>query len=212
MKIRTKISFNLKIRYAVQILDFKFSLPKDSIFTEKKRFDFAKGLQKAEQFSTESKNLGTFEWKILKEGIYNLPEFFVKAKSFNDEEKILAMPEIEIIVSEKYQDNVTKKTEKDRILENAFERQEDKNQVQDIETYEKIAKNTKLSIFDKIFSKQIGIFKGGEIKSVPEEKSLGQKFTGGQKVKIIETISDWSLVKCKDFQGWTKNANIIEIK
>ncbi|MBR4599434.1 MAG: hypothetical protein IKO39_05235 [Treponema sp.] len=215
-----KISFTVALRYGMQVIDFRWKLPKDSIFNETERFDFANGEEKITEFTTESKKLASFDWQILKEGIYPLPEIAIGTISYSGAKKQVYLPQnIFISVSE----TKNRKTgaeaggENSGIFESAFEKPEDdeinsRNAGPDRQECEKIAMSTKRTFFDKLFARRYGIFAGGEIISVPEEKISGRAFTGGQKVRISERAGKWSFIECKEFSGWTKNDNIIEVK
>ena len=222
-----KITFLLNVRYAVQILSFKWTLPKDSIFREVERADFANGKQKLTEFSYDTKNLARFEWQILKSGAYSLPEITVEAVTFNGEKRVLEEPKnVKIIVTNQNEPSENKALSffpgrQNDIFENAFKNPDSENEptgkkqinlVSEREKYEKLAKNTRLSFFEKHFGKKQAIFAGGQVKQVPEDKAVGQKFEGGEKVKIKEKTAFWSFVEGEQFSGWTKNDNLIELE
>lgn len=218
-----KISFLVRARYAVEITKFSVSIPQDSIFTEMERFDFAKGLEKLTTFTSEAKNLARFEWKILKTGTFSLPEITVEAVSYSGQKsKIPLSDEIEIHVTEqdeKSANSYDKKT-KNKFLEEAYKidkiDDEKENSAEEKiltkEDFKTLRENTKLSLFDRIFFRKYAIFAGGEIKSIPEEKTKGTLFSGGQKVRIKESAGNWRYVECPDFSGWTESENLFEIK
>ena len=214
-----KLSFRVALRYGVQVLDFNWNLPKDSIFTETERFDFADGKSKATQFSDEAKNLSRFEWQILKDGIYNLPEIYVRAVAYNGSQKEIHLAQnIEIVVSgEKQQTGFVSQNGNDTIFVSAFEKPAEELSAQKEKLLtradcELLAQKEKRTFFQKFFGKRYAIFSGGEICSVPEEKTSGQTFSPGQKVKITEKTGEWSFIESKEFSGWTRNLNLIEIK
>lgn len=214
-----KLRFTISLKYGTQILDFKWKIPKDSIFAETERFEFANGGQKITEFTTEGKNLAKFEWQILKEGEYSLPEIIIAALSYNGVKKTLYLPQ-DIIVS------VSPKTHKEaddeknlssNIFEEAFQPSqtdifEEKNSAPSKEECKKIAENSRRKFCDIIFSRKFAVFAGGEIYTVPETKSRGQTFAGGQKVRVTETAGDWAFIECKEFSGWAKNDSIFLIK
>ncbi len=216
-----KISFTVALRYGMQVIDFRWKLPKDSIFNETQRFEFANGEEKITEFTTESKKLASFEWQILKEGLYPLPEITIGTISYSGAKKQLYLPQNILVSVSESKTSVNSEAKSGwhnaDIFEAAFEKPEDdeinaKNAGPNREECEKIARNTKRTFFDKLFSRKFGIFAGGEITSVPEEKISGRTFTGGQKVRITERAGKWSFIECKEFSGWTKNDNIIEVK
>lgn len=62
------------------------------------------------------------------------------------------------------------------------------------------------------FGKKCGIFAGGNISPVPEEKTMTHHATGGQHVYIIEEAAEWIYIENKDFSGWVKKTQVFEIK
>lgn len=221
LKVRQgeKFAFILKIRYCLQITDFKWIIPKDSIFTETERFEFANGTQRSSQFTSEAKNLSRFEWQILKEGTYQLPQILVGTLAFNGSKKTLTIPKnIEIIVSgEKLENTGEVSVPAANIFESAFTKTESaesygKNALTSRSECEKLASKEHLTIFQKLFGRRYAIFAGGLIFPIPETKSNGQNFSGGQKIKITEKTENWSFIECEEFSGWTKNENLFEIK
>ena len=213
-----KIVFTLDLRYGTQILDFKWNIPKDSIFSERERFEFANGNQKITQFTTEKQNIARFEWQILKEGEYALPEITVAALSYNGSKKILSLPgSIRVIVKGKSHRHNESQKEGAGIFENAFEKPSEevsaeKKSAPTREECEARADKSRLTFFDKLFSRRFAIFTGGLVSSVPEEKMSANHFEGGVKVKITESAGEWAFIECDEFSGWTKNENIIERK
>lgn len=214
-----KISFTAQIRYAAQIYDFKWILPKDSIFKETERFDFAYGNRKITEFTAESQKLARFEWQILKEGEYFLPEVFAETLSYNGAKKRIYTPKDTIIIVKNNKNQVSGNYQRKNsdIFESAFQRTESEdfsglNSERSKEEYARLAEQERRSILQKLFGKKYAIFAGGTVLSVPEEKISGQNFSGGQKVSITEQAGDWTFIECKEFSGWTKNANIFEIK
>ena len=213
-----KIIFTLALRYGTQVLAFKWNIPKDSIFSESERFEFANGGQKITQFTNENKNLARFEWQILKEGEYSLPEITVTALSYNGSKKILSLPpDIRIIVKgvpigEKRTGGI-----KTDIFESAFEKPDEetgltKKSALTLKECQELAAQSRLSFFDKLFSRKYGIFTGGIVSSVPEENSNANFFEGGKKVRITEDAGEWVFIENEEFSGWVKSENLIKIK
>ncbi len=213
-----KIIFTLALRYGTQILDFKWNIPKDSIFTENMRFEFARGNQKITEFTTEKQDLARFEWQILKEGEYSLPEITVTALSYNGSKKILSLPDsTRIIVKGKSRTETLANKDMKNIFESAFKKNDEetmpaKKTAPTRKECELMASQSRLSFFDKLFSRKYAIFSGGIVSSVPEEKMSANTFEGGKKVRITESAGEWAFIENEDFSGWTMNENLIEIK
>ena len=213
-----KIIFTLALRYGTQILDFKWNIPKDSIFSERERFEFARGNQKITEFTTEKQDLARFEWQILKEGEYSLPEITVTALSYNGSKKILSLPDsTRIIVKGKSRTETLANKDMKNIFESAFKKNDEetmpaKKTAPTRKECELMASQSRLSFFDKLFSRKYAIFSGGIVSSVPEEKMSANTFEGGKKVRITESAGEWAFIENEDFSGWTMNENLIEIK
>lgn len=214
-----KIIFTVSLKYGMQVLDFKWKIPKDSIFAEIERFDFANGTQKISQFTTESQKLAKFEWQILREGEFQLPEIIVGALSYNGVKKSVPLTQdIIFLVSKKTSSEDNDKTNPaDDIFASSFSQPETAffEELKTIPTREdckKLAEKSRRSLFDRLFSRKFAVFSGGEIFTVPEPKSNGQFFTGGKKVRVTEMAGDWAFVECKEFSGWSKNDNIFFIR
>ena len=215
-----EISFTLQVRYAIQILEYKWELPKDSLFEEKQRSDFARGKEKVTEFTTSAKKVASFSWKILKAGAYFLPPITIEALSFNGEKKRLSLPQdiIIIVLDEKYQALERKAPAQNQgLFSSSFAKpqeteEEEKNAKPDIEEFRNQAGNAKRTFLEKLTRKRPGIFTGGTISAIPEEKSSGQYFSGGQRIIISEEIGEWIFIECKDFSGWTKRNKVITIK
>ena len=213
-----KIIFTLALRYGTQILDFKWNIPKDSIFSERERFELARGNQKITEFTTEKQDLARFEWQILKEGEYSLPEITVTALSYNGSKKILSLPDsTRIIVKGKSRTETLENKDMKNIFESAFKKNDEetvpaKKTAPTRKECELMASQSRLSFFDKLFSRKYAIFSGGIVSSVPEEKMSANTFEGGKKVRITESAGEWAFIENEDFSGWTMNENLIEIK
>ncbi len=213
-----KINFMLKIRYCLQITDFKWIIPNDSIFTELERFEFANGTQRNTQFTNEAKNLARFEWQILKEGTYHLPQFSVGTLAFSGSKKIFSLPrDIEIIVKGESSKSIDGASAADKaIFASAFESPSTKEanpekSAQNI-NFEAKAKSEHRSFLQKLLGRRYAIFAGGQIFPIPEEKANGQNFAGGQKVRLTEQAGNWTFIECQEFSGWTQIKNLYEIK
>lgn len=221
LKVRRgeKITFTLYLRYAVQVLNFNWKIPKESIFTEVERFDFANGITKITQFTDDSKKLSRFEWQILKDGTYTLPEISVRALAYNGSQKELHLNQnIVISVSgEKQRAESESKIKGADVFSAAFEKPKDdelspKQKNVTRQECEILAQKEKRSFMQRLSGKKYAVFAGGEICPVPESKTSAQFFNGGQKVRVTESAGEWAFIEDKDFTGWTRSENLIEIK
>ncbi len=71
--------------------------------------------------------------------------------------------------------------------------------------------NEKRFFLFKMVSPSYGIFAGGNVNTIPEEKSASHNLTGGQRVKITEKAGEWYYIECKIFSGWVKSEQIFRI-
>jgi len=94
-----KLRFTVNIKYCVQIINYSWKVPQNSIFEEVKRYEMAAGQVRYPDFSSEAIPLAEFEWQPLTAGSYTLPHLDIKALSYNGYQKNIFMPECEIIVS-----------------------------------------------------------------------------------------------------------------
>lgn len=212
-----KITFTVALRYGTQVLDFSWQIPKDSIFTERERSEFANGAQQITQFTTERKNLARFDWKILKEGTYPLPEITVETIAFNGTKRRLALPQSVQIAVTKQAHEISAPKPQNSALAAAFAPPPEappaeRPQPLTREECESLAKQEKRGFLQRLFGEKYAIFVGAAVAAVPEEKASGQFFAGGQKVRVTESAGEWSFIECEEFSGWTKKENLCEIK
>lgn len=76
-----RIVFTMYIQYAIQVLNFSWKLPENSIFKELEHYDISKNVVVGE-FSPDKMPLALFEWQPLKPGTYDFPEFDILATSY----------------------------------------------------------------------------------------------------------------------------------
>ena len=75
------LKFTLNIRYATNVYDLSWSIPENSLFKEVERFDITRQSINSDEFNPNTLPVATFDWQPLSEGVYNFPEFNVKAIS-----------------------------------------------------------------------------------------------------------------------------------
>lgn len=94
--------FTVYLQYGVQLQQFVWSIPKDSVFKELKRYEIEKNVQKPSQekslqkkinFSAERIPVAYFEWIPLKEGTVSLPGIRLMATAYSGRATVLGMPE-----------------------------------------------------------------------------------------------------------------------
>lgn len=95
---REKINYRVNIQYFLQIINYSWNLPRDSIFFETKRYEIAeKNAPRAslsKEFTPQKFPVAEFSWQPLKEGDYEIPQVFIESVSYNGSRKQLASPSV----------------------------------------------------------------------------------------------------------------------
>lgn len=77
------IIFTVEIQYAVQLVNFKWSIPEDSLFQEIQRYEITDGKSLGTTFSPDYVPIVTFDWQPLVPGTYDMPKIIVTASSYS---------------------------------------------------------------------------------------------------------------------------------
>ncbi len=93
-----EIIYELKLKYFSQILSFDWQLPKDSLFKELNRSDYARGKTAGRTFSDQALSVAEFSWKPLVPGEYIMPQVSVSAVAYNGSTRTLNVPRVVIKV------------------------------------------------------------------------------------------------------------------
>lgn len=99
----THLDFTLYIKYAVQIVNYSWSLPENSIFKETKRYEITQGNPRGGGFSPDAITVASFEWQPLTKGRWSLPKIIVTATAYNGSRYDLTLPPCTIDVMESSQ-------------------------------------------------------------------------------------------------------------
>lgn len=102
VKAGEKIYFSLSLQYAVQLVQYNWELPKDSIFTEIKQYEITEIKNRDKVYSEQLIPVADFEWIPLVEGKMAFPQFKLTATGYNGVKQNLVLPQFYI--------NVTKAT------------------------------------------------------------------------------------------------------
>lgn len=97
-EVAKPIEINLYIQYAVQIKQFGYELPKDSLFQEIERFEMIKGKTRLLDFSHEKIPLINLRWTPLKEGKFSLPNIRLLATAYSGRNVELGLPECKVSI------------------------------------------------------------------------------------------------------------------
>ena len=109
LKIKTgkKLKFTINLQYANQLMQFNWDIPKDSIFTCTKEFDFTEIRQRERVYSHNLIPVAEFEWTGLVPGTQKLPAFRLNATGYNGYRSELLLPEILIEFTQGNDDELT---------------------------------------------------------------------------------------------------------
>lgn len=107
-----EIIYELKLKYFSQMLSFDWKLPKDSLFKELNRSDYARGKTAGRNFSDQALGIAQFSWKPLVPGEYIMPPVTISAVAYNGSTRTLNIPRIVIkVVPEERHSEKTVNTE-----------------------------------------------------------------------------------------------------
>ncbi len=93
-----KIKFKLCLCYAVQLMQFSWDIPKDSLFTQVRTYDFTEIKQRDKVVSDELIPVSDFEWTPLVPGVMTFPSFKIVAVSYSGHKLEVPMPGITVTV------------------------------------------------------------------------------------------------------------------
>lgn len=105
-QVTEPIEVTVYVQYAVQIKQFGFEIPKDSIFEEIAKFEMVSGKVRLTDFSQDKIPLASFKWTPLKEGKYSLPNIRAVATAYSGRNLELGLPECVVTVEKKDKDSL----------------------------------------------------------------------------------------------------------
>ena len=89
-----KLHFTVNLQYATQLVQFTWDIPKYSIFTQTKEYDFSEIKFRERNYSHELIPVADFEWTALTTGEQALPKFKLAATDYRGYRNELLLPEI----------------------------------------------------------------------------------------------------------------------
>ena len=92
------VKFRVCLQYAVQLVQFNWELPKDSIFVQGKTYEFTEIKQREKVVSDELIPVSDFEWTPLVTGTIDFPKFNIQAIAYNGDKVIVKLPAIKVDV------------------------------------------------------------------------------------------------------------------
>lgn len=126
-KAGQKLSFTINLQYATQLVNFKWDIPQDSIFTQTKTYEFTEVKYREKKPSTELIPVATFEWTVLSPGIHSMPKIKLTATGYSGYKNELLMPNVDI--SFEKTSSSSNSTSETHIFDSAFSNLQQENQL-----------------------------------------------------------------------------------
>ena len=105
-----KLEFKLYLQYAVQLTQFNWEIPKDSLFAQTRSYDFTEIKQREKVISDQLIPVSDFEWTPLVPGTVSFPKFTIQAIAYNGDKVTVRMPQITVKVLEGSKSTATEGT------------------------------------------------------------------------------------------------------
>ena len=93
------LSYTIYLQYAVQLIQFNWDLPKNSILTQTKNFEITELKYRERNFSDELIPVASFDWTPLTTGKLSIPPVSLIATGNNGMRSVIVMPDCLINVS-----------------------------------------------------------------------------------------------------------------
>ena len=90
------ISFSVCLQYAVQLVQFNWEIPTESIFTQTKTYDILEIKYREKRYSDELIPVADFEWTSLAEGEKSFPKIKLTATAYNGYRNEINIPDFTI--------------------------------------------------------------------------------------------------------------------
>lgn len=113
LRANEKTRFTIYLQYAIQAQQFAWSIPKDSLFRETKRYETTTKNEKATEFSTKKIPVADFEWIPFAAGTTSLPDIRMMATAYSGRSIYLSVPECVVNITSSKKDAIDKKNEPD---------------------------------------------------------------------------------------------------
>ena len=92
------VKFRLCLKYALQLVQFSWELPKDSIFVQGKTYEFTEIKQRQKVVTDDLIPVSDFEWTPLVTGQMDFPKFTIQAIAYNGDKVTVKVPAIKATV------------------------------------------------------------------------------------------------------------------
>lgn len=90
------VDFTVYLQYAVQLIQFTYDIPKDSIFSQAKVFEITEIKYREKKYSDELIPVATFEWTGLVKGKQTMPSLRLQVTGYNGYRTECVMPEFSV--------------------------------------------------------------------------------------------------------------------
>ena len=105
-----KLKFSIYLQYAVQLTQFSWDIPKDSLFDQTRTYEFTEIKQREKVITDELIPISDFEWTPLVPGTVAFPRFTIQAIAYNGDKVTVRMPQITVKVLEGRKNTATEGT------------------------------------------------------------------------------------------------------
>lgn len=114
------IEIKVYVQFAVQIKQFGFEIPKDSLFEELERYDMVTGKAKYSDFTQEIIPVARFRWTPLKEAKLTLPNIRAVVTAYSGRNLELGLPDCTVVVGKKNSQSAAKDNENGTSSDNSI--------------------------------------------------------------------------------------------
>lgn len=112
-QVTKPVEITVYAQFAVQIKQFGFEIPKESLFEEVERYDMAMGKVRYPDFSQERIPVAKFKWTPLKEGKKTLPNIRAVVTAYSGRNLELGLPDCTVTVEKKSAATIAEQNKKD---------------------------------------------------------------------------------------------------
>lgn len=88
-----KQSFTISLQYAVQLIQFNWELPTESILHQTKTYEITEVKYREKTYSEELIPVATFDWTVLQQGLKSIPKFRLTTTGYNGHKYDITTPD-----------------------------------------------------------------------------------------------------------------------
>lgn len=113
------LHFTVYLQYAVQLIQFNFDIPKNSIFKQTKLYEITEIKYREKKYSDELIPVANFDWTGLVTGKSSMPPLKLQVTGYNGYRNDIVMPEIEVNFVNT--DEATQSEDADSVFDDVFD-------------------------------------------------------------------------------------------